>query len=254
MSGTHAHALHFHAHSPIHLARPEVKLVVLLMFAISVVATPPQAYWAFALHGLVLLAVLAISGVPTGFFLSRLAIDLPFVLFAFLLPFVGAGPRLELGPFSLSTAGLLGAWNILSKATLGAGASVLLAATTEIPDLLRGLERLRVPRVLVAIASFMIRYLEVIAGELRRTRIAMTARGYDASWLAQAKPLASSAGALFIRSYERGERVHQAMLARGFDGTMPTLPGRHTDHRALWRDLWPGFVPALIMVVARVLT
>lgn len=69
----------------------------------------------------------------------------------------------------------------------------------------------------------MLRYLEVITGELGRMRRAMTARGYDPRWLWQAKPIAASAGALFIRSYERGERVHAAMLARGWDGTMPDL-------------------------------
>ncbi|MGI8576078.1 MAG: energy-coupling factor transporter transmembrane component T family protein, partial [Egibacteraceae bacterium] len=70
-------------------------------------------------------------------------------------------------------------------------------------------------------------------GELRRTRIAMTARGYDPRWLWQAKPVAASAGALFVRSYERGERVHAAMLSRGYTGTMPVL-----DERVATRSEW----------------
>jgi cobalt/nickel transport system permease protein len=169
-----------------------------------------------------------------------LAIDLPFLLFAFLLPFVGADPRVDLGPLSISEPGLLGAWNILAKATLGAGASVLLVATTEVPAVLAGLRRLRVPAAITAIAAFMIRYLEVIAGELHRMRVAMTARGYSPSWLAQARPMATAAGALFIRTYERGERVHQAMLARGFTGDMPAA---ELDGIARW---WPAMVPALV--------
>jgi cobalt/nickel transport system permease protein len=196
--------------------------------------------------------VLALSGVPARFFLSRLAIDIPFVLFALLLPFVGVAPRAPLGPFSVSIAGLIGAWNLLAKATLGAGASVLLAATTEVPDLLGGLERLRVPRVLVAIAAFMVRYLEVIAGELRRTRTAMTARGLDLSWLAQARPLAASAGALFVRSYERGERVHQAMLARGYQGEMPAVSRRPVSGGRWIIGLAPALAAAVVMVSARI--
>jgi cobalt/nickel transport system permease protein len=64
-------------------------------------------------------------------------------------------------------------------------------------------------------------------------RVAMTARGYDPRWISQARPIASSAGALFVRSYERGERVHAAMLARGFTGEMPTPP-LETVERSQW--------------------
>lgn len=90
-------------------------------------------------------------------------------------------------------------------------------------NLVKGLQRLKVPTVLVAIASFMIRYLDLVAGEFLRTRVAMAARGHSPRTIFDAKPLAVASGALFIRSYERGERAHQAMLARGYDGTWPWL-------------------------------
>jgi cobalt/nickel transport system permease protein len=221
LSGSHSHALHYHGHTAVHRAAPQVKLIALLVYVFAVVATPPEVVWAFSGHAVVLLVVVALSGVPVRFFLTRLAIDLPFLLFAFLLPFVGADPRVDIGPVSISEPGLLGSWNILAKATLGTGASVLLIATTEVAAVLAGMRRLRVPVAITAIAAFMIRYLEVIAGELHRLRVAMTARGSSPSWFGQARPLAVAAGALFIRSYERGERVHQAMLARGFTGDMP---------------------------------
>jgi cobalt/nickel transport system permease protein len=242
VSGSHSHALHYHGHSPVHALAPEVKLVGLFVFVVSVVATPPQAVWAFSLHAVVLLGVLGLSTVPLGFFLKRLSIDLPFVLFALFLPLVGADPRVEVGPFSFSEPGLLAAWSVLAKATLGAGASVLLVATTETAALLAGLRRLRLPGTITSIASFMIRYLEVVAGELRRTRISMAARGYKSSWVAQLRPLAMAAGAIFIRAFERGERVHQAMLARGFRGDMPAL---EPQTEARW---WPALLPALASV------
>ncbi|MGH9893346.1 MAG: cobalt ECF transporter T component CbiQ [bacterium] len=253
MSGGHAHALHFHGHSSIHRLPAAVKLVGLLAFVLAVVSTPPQAVWAFSAFTVILMAVLILSEVPARFFLTRLAIDLPFVAFALLLPFVGAGPRVELGPLTVSAAGLLGAWNLLAKATLGAGASVLLAATTEVSDILAGLSRLRVPAVLVAIASFMIRYLEVVAAEFRRTRTAMAARGYEPRSVFDWKPVAVSAGALFIRSYERGERVYQAMLARGYDGNWRRA-ARETIPVSRWlTGLVPGIVAGAIMLTARVL-
>jgi cobalt/nickel transport system permease protein len=254
VSGAHAHALHYHGHSPLHRAAPQVKLAGLILFVLAVVTTPPEAVWAFSIYAAILVTLVGIASIPPRFFLTRLTIDLPFVLFAFLLPFVGEGPRVDFGFLSLSSAGLLGAWNIVVKATLGAGASVLLAATTEASDIITGLRKLKVPIVLTAIAAFMIRYLDVIAGEMRRTRIAMTARGYDPSWVAQIRPLATAAGALFIRSYERGERVHQAMLARGFVGEFPDA----LDDRAGVVRWWPAMAPVVVawvtMVTASIVT
>jgi cobalt/nickel transport system permease protein len=254
VSGAHAHALHYHGHSPLHRAAPQVKLAGLILFVLAVVTTPPEAVWAFSIYAAILVTLVGIASIPPRFFLTRLTIDLPFVLFAFLLPFVGEGPRVDFGFLSLSSAGLLGAWNIVVKATLGAGASVLLAATTEASDIITGLRKLKVPIVLTAIAAFMIRYLDVIAGEMRRTRIAMTARGYDPSWVAQIRPLATAAGALFIRSYERGERVHQAMLARGFVGEFPDA----SDDQAGVVRWWPAMAPVAVawvtMVTASIVT
>lgn len=254
MSGAHAHALHYHGHSSVHHAAPQVKLAGLGLFVLAVVITPPEAVWAFSIYAAILVSLVGMASIPPRFFLTRLSIDAPFVLFALLLPFVGEGPRVEVGFLTLSSAGLLGAWNILVKATLGAGASVLLAATTEVSDIITGLRKLKVPIVLTAIAAFMIRYLDVIAGEMRRTRIAMTARGYDPSWMAQLRPLATAVGALFIRSYERGERVHQAMLARGFTGDFPS-PFDHHSEEVRW---WPAMAPVLLawvtMITASIVT
>ncbi len=223
MSGKHTHTLSVHGHSPVHRLAPETKVAAHLAFVLAVVVTPRSQVWAFVVHALLLLGVLSLSEIPLGFFIRRLGVEIPFVLFAVFLPFVGGGPETTVAGVSMSLEGLWGAWNILAKATLGVGASVILVATTEVPHLLRGLDRLRVPRVITAIAGFMVRYLDVIISEWGRMRTAMAARGYDPRWIGQIRALGMAGGALFIRSYERGERVFQAMLARGFDGRMPDL-------------------------------
>jgi len=102
-------------------------------------------------------------------------------------------------------------------------ASAILAATTPVAELLGGLERLRLPKTLTVIAGFMVRYADVIADEVRRMRIARISRGHDPRWIWQARAVAASAGTLFIRSYERGERVYLAMVSRGYTGSMPVL-------------------------------
>lgn len=247
MGAGHTHTLHHHGHSPVHRLAPEAKVAATVVFVASVAVTPRTAPWAFAVDLVILGAVIGVARLPVRFVLGRLVVILPFVLFAATLPFVAGGERVDVAGVALSRDGLWGTFNVLAKAGLGATASIVLAGTTEQARILTGLERLRVPVVLTTIAAFMLRYLEVIAGELRRMRTAMTARGYDPRWLWQVKPIASGAGALFIRSYERGERVHAAMVSRGFTGTMPAL-----DVRRASVGEWAitAVVPALAVAVA----
>ena len=254
MSGGHAHSLHIHGHSVLHKLAPEVKITAMVGGLLAIVLTPREQFWAFGLYVLVVFLLLGIGEIPLGFYLRRVLIEIPFVVFAIFLPFLGSGPTTELAGLELSIEGSWAAWNILAKATLGVSLSIILAATTEIPHILKGLERLRVPPLMIAIAGFMIRYLDVVTSELQRARIAMVARGHDARWFWQARPLATSAGAMFIRAYERGERIHHAMLARGFDGSMPMI-GSPGGARARW-ELAAAFSGALwvVAVTAMVLT
>lgn len=226
MGAGHAHALYVHGHSRVHRMTPEAKVAAALGFVVVVGLTPARAGLAFLLHGVVLIGVVAMARLRPGFVAARAAVVVPFVTFAFLIPFIATGERTEVLGIGVSADGLVAARTILAKALIGVTVSVTLAATTETPAIMRGLGRLHVPAIFTTIATFMIRYLETLVGELGRMRTAMTARGYDPRWLWQAKPIATSAGALFIRSYERGERVHAAMLSRGFDGTMPVLDER----------------------------
>jgi cobalt/nickel transport system permease protein len=104
-------------------------------------------------------------------------------------------------------------------------ASLLLAATTTSRDLLIGLDRLHCPQIITQIATFMLRYLEVITGEARRMRIARISRGYDPRFLWQVKAFAIGVGSLFLRAFERGERVYLAMVSRGYTGRLPAPDG-----------------------------
>ncbi|MFF5427486.1 MULTISPECIES: cobalt ECF transporter T component CbiQ [unclassified Streptomyces] len=223
MGAGHAHRLHRPGRSPVHELPPHTKLVAVLGFVAVVVSTPREAVWAFALYALLLAGVAGAARVPAGFLLKRLLIEVPFVAFALLMPFVVPGGRTEFLGVPLSVPGLWGAWNVLAKGTLGVAASVLLATTTELRALLLGLQRLRMPPLLVQIASFMIRYGDVVTDEMRRMSVARRSRGFEARGVRHWGVLAGSAGALFIRSYERGERVHLAMVSRGYTGTLPVL-------------------------------
>ncbi|MGW0754344.1 cobalt ECF transporter T component CbiQ [Streptomyces sp. NPDC002587] len=223
MGAGHAHRLYRHGHSPVHALPPHCKLAAVFAFVLVVVSTPREAVWAFGLYAVLLAGVAAAARVPAVFLLRRLLIEIPFVAFAVLMPFVAGGERVDVLGLSLSVSGLWGAWNVLAKGTLGVAASVLLASTTELRALLLGLQRLKLPPLLVQIASFMIRYGDVVTGELRRMSIARRSRGFEARGIRHWGVLAKTAGALFIRSYERGERVYLAMVSRGYAGSMPVI-------------------------------
>ncbi|MER8157294.1 cobalt ECF transporter T component CbiQ [Streptomyces sp. NPDC094472] len=233
MGAGYAHKLYREGRSAVHALPPHCKIAAVFCFVLVVVSTPREAVWAFGAYALLLAGVAAAARIPAGYLLRRLLIEIPFVAFAVLMPFIAEGPRVEVLGMSLSESGLWSAWNILAKGTLGVAASVLLASTTELRALLLGLQRLRMPSLLVQIASFMIRYGDVISDEMRRMRIARQSRGFEARGVRHWGVLASSAGALFIRSYERGERVHLAMVSRGYTGTMPVIDDV-TASRAQW--------------------
>ena len=229
----HSHVFFVHADSGVHRLAPECKLVATVLFVFAVVATPREAVWAFALDAAILLVIAIIAHVPLGKLARRMAIEVPFLAFAIFLPLVGHGPYVEVGVLTLSEPGLWGAWNIVVKGTLGVAATSLLTATTTVPELLRAMERLRVPRAVVGIASFMMRYWQVLADDLRRMKIARLSRGDDPRWLWQVAGIARTAGAVFVRSYERGERVYVAMLARGY-GLGPDPVDEVTTPRRGW--------------------
>jgi cobalt/nickel transport system permease protein len=220
----HGHgALHRPGDSPIHRLPPQVKVLVALAVVLCVVATPREAFWAFGCYLLLIVSTWAVARVPVRWFAARALIEAPFVVLALVLPFVGHGERVDVLGVPVSVEGALSGWNILAKGTLGVLVSLTLAATTSPHDLLLGLQRLRVPAVLITIASLMLRYAEIVVGEAGRMRVARISRGHDPRFLWQVGATARGVGALFVRAYERGERVHLAMVSRGWTGTMPDV-------------------------------
>ena len=210
--------------SRIHRLDPRAKILGFAGISVVAVSTPLHAWPAFVACGVALAVVAALAGVSAATVWSRARVILPLVVFvAVFIPFVRGGEQLDLGPVSVSKVGVGVFLLVTLKATIGTVSAVLLGATTSFPDVLHGLERLRVPRLLVVIAAFMYRYLFVVAAEARRMRAALSARGYRPRHAIQAAALGRVITALFLRTYDRGERVYLAMLARGYAGAMPRL-------------------------------
>jgi cobalt/nickel transport system permease protein len=138
--------------------------------------------------------------------------------------------------------------SIVVKAWLSVLVSGLLVATTTLPDLLAAMRALGVPDVLSATVSFMVRYLWVLIDEAVRVQTAREARsaGRGGTLWWRVRVLGGMIGSLFIRSYERSERIYAAMLARGYTGAVRTLD------RLAWdaRDSWAGLTWASLLLAA----
>ncbi len=217
------------------------------------VATPISEWQAFIAFLALVITASLIAKIEITTLLKRAVIEVPFILFAILMPFFGTGEKFSVGPLDLYRAGLLAGASIVAKGTLGVLCAVLLSTTTTARELLRGLERLRLPIVMVQIASFMLRYINVISDEMQRMKVARESRGFEATGIKHWKILATSAAALFIRSYERGERVHLAMLSRGFDGNLPQSELRRVGVNVWLKALSISIIALLISILTQVI-
>jgi len=221
MSGSHVHALYRHGQSPLHRVAPQVKIVTAFGLVCAIALTPRTAIWAFVAYAVIVVGLIVLARLPGGFIARRAIVLIPFLLVALLLPIVGSGERVEVLGLSLSEQGLWDMWNVFAKAGLGFLVAVVLAATTEIADLLRGLDALHMPRIVTSIIGFAVRYIDIVGADFGRMRIALASRGYQGRSLATWGIYAKTIGSVFVRTYERGERVYLAMLSRVYTGSMP---------------------------------
>jgi cobalt/nickel transport system permease protein len=207
---------HFENHARrstgLHRLDPRVKLLLLAAYTVAVVTTSILSWPAFAVYAALLAGAALAARLPPRYLLTRMAVVLPFILMAAIfLPFHSTLPQ--------GWTGWTLFLNFAVKSALGAGAAVVVTASTPFPRLLAGLEMLRVPRVVVMIFSFTYRYLFVLVEEAQRMKRALDSRAYRGRWLGDVSAIGRMIGTLFLRSYERGERVYLAMLSRCFEGT-----------------------------------
>jgi len=245
--------------SLVHRLDPRLKLLATLGFVVAATSTPPPAWPALVLLAGLAWGAIGLAGIPWGQALRRSAIALPFAgMVALSLPFTQAGQvvwarSLWGWELAITDAGLLLFATILVKAWLSVLVSGLLVATTRFPDLLLGLQSLRVPAALTATISFMYRYLFVLVDEALRMRTAREARsvgtGRTVAW--RARVLGGLIGSLFIRSYERSERIYAAMLDRGYAGEIRSLTRLTWQRRDSWAALAWGLALLGVALVAR---
>jgi cobalt/nickel transport system permease protein len=249
-----------HGHSPLHSLDPRVKVIVTLAFILSNALLPDGAWIAFLLAWAFIIFATVISGLGVGFTFKRSFIALPFALAAITVLFSIPGKPVTSFQFlmwnlTITDAGLLRFVSIVIRSWLSVQAAILLVAVTEFPKVIHALTHLRVPIIITVIISFLYRYLFVLTDEVMRMLRARQARsaaaagvrsGGSVAW--RARIAGHMAGQLFLRSYERSDRIYNAMLSRGYKGELMTIHPHHF-HRS---DLIIGGLCILALVLMQI--
>ena len=223
MQTTHSHHLSLHSKSQLHELSPQLKILSTLLIVISIAFSKIINPFQIISHAVIVFLIIRFSNIPLKTYLKRLTLDIPFILFALFLPFLSSGNNdmvFTLFTFEIYRTGLLEMFAILFKATAGLSMGIVLTATSTNIELIYGLQKLKVPPIIIAIMSFSIRYIDVFIDEFKRVKISMQSRGYIEKGIKTLLPIAYASGAMLIRGYERGERVYLSMISRGFTGVI----------------------------------
>ena len=214
--------------SPLHQLDVRMKIFLFVSILLISLTTPPKAFPAFGGYALVLLGLALLAKLPLRFLILRLGTVFPFVVFlTIFLPFMpreSPADRLVVAGVPLSREGLVLAWNIAAKSGIGVTSLIVLVSTTPFDQLMRGLEWFRLPRFFTVLANFAYRYVFVIVEEAMRMKRAKELRTLRRESLRQVRTVGVLVGTLFLRSFERSERIYSAMCLRGFSGRYAQKP------------------------------
>lgn len=226
LAHAHAHTLAFerfaYACSPVHDLDPRAKIVASAIAVLAVVATPPVRLAEFGALAALLASLTVLANVPLRSLVTRSAIVLPIALgIALFAPLAAVEHASRVAIAEAYSAGWIVIWSVVSKAWLSAYIVLLLSATTAPPKIFTGLAKLGLPVVFVTMLTFLYRYTAILAEQLVALRRSVASRAPNLSGLALVGLYGRLAGNLFVRTYERGERIYSAMLSRGFTGVLP---------------------------------
>jgi cobalt/nickel transport system permease protein len=219
-----------------HRLTPRSRLLCTLLAVFAIALTPNGRWNTWAIYAGAIAGVILLSRVRLVPLFKRVAVEFVFIGVVILgTLFRGGGQVLfQWGWIQISTEGLTVLGSVASKALLSLLVLNTLILTTSIPALLHALAALRMPPLLVAILASMYRYIDVLIDEFNSMQKAARSRNLMGNPKRQRVIIGNMFGSLFIRTYERGERVHQAMLARGYTGLPPLAENQPRGRRDIF--------------------
>lgn len=224
--------------SLIHKLDPRIKFIIAIALIFSCALIPPGAWAVYILLLSIAFSIELLSNLGIGYVLKRSIFAFPFILAAFPIIFTKGPPFIYIvsiagWDLAISQLGLVQFISIALKSWISIQFAIVLAATTPFPDLLVAMRAVHIPRLLVSIFALMWRYLFVLVDEamrLIRARLARSSRsdqpglrpGGTLTW--RARLAGGMAGNLFMRAFDRSDRIYMAMVSRGYDGEVRAMP------------------------------
>lgn len=213
------------AGGPLARLAPAARVLGVVVIALGAALLPPGAWPQMTALLLLVLLLAVLARVPLAVFAARAAAPLALLALASaaVLVLAPGEPLARLGPLALTDAGLQRFTAALGRGAAAVGAGVLLVSTTRFPELVEALRELRLPAAVTAALGLAYRYLYLLTDELERLRRAAASRNARRGSAPRRRLLVALAASAFTRSYARSERVHRAMLARGYTGALASL-------------------------------
>jgi len=210
--------------SPVHDFDPRAKIVCIVILILSVMLINDLIVLCVAFISSIILVLL--SKLPIGFILKRVKWVFFFVIaLLIIIPITTSGDVLySLGFITITKQGIHLASMISLKALSAALLLFPIVSTMTFITFIRAIEHLRIPNKIVQMISFIYRYIFVISDELYKTRLSVKSRNVnEKSYFLKHQVLGNIIGMIMIRSYERGERIRDAMISRGYNGTIQSI-------------------------------
>ena len=225
---------------------PRVKVLTAAVFVLCVVSFDKYVIAAMLPFALFLSLIMGLGGIPAHFILKKLVLVSPFALLLGMFnPFLDQQTLLYLGPIPIS-GGWLSFLSILLRFSLTVSAMVILIATTGFNGVCMAMEKMGMPKIFAVQLLLLYRYVFVLMDEGQRMYRARALRSFQGRGT-DMKTFGHLIGGLLLRTLDRGQRIHLAMLCRGFDGTIRT----RRAPRLTTRDILLFVLSCLILITMR---
>jgi cobalt/nickel transport system permease protein len=205
--------------SIIHRLDPRVKVITTLLFIIYVVSFDKYEVNRLLPFFLFPVFLIGMADLPFVYLIRKLIIVSPFVLFIGIFnPFFDQDILVKIGTLEIS-GGWISLISILLRFMLTVGATLLLIATTAFPAICMALDKLGAPKIFTVQLLMLYRYLFVLIEESIRMKRAYTLRAFSRKKLRF--PIFNHLlGNLLLRTLDRAQRIHMAMLSWAFTGNI----------------------------------
>ncbi len=209
--------------STVHRLDPRIKLLMTFLGIIIIVSEPPGKILPFAFYGVAVLILMLLSRIPLGFIIKRFLILSPFILMAALFFPVSLWLTNDEQIVNLQHPAFKVALSIFLKAGLSVILLILLISTDKFHNLLLGLRKLKMPKLIGVIAALMYRYVFILSDEALKTKRARESRTPGKLKVNKMKVFSNQMAMIFLRSWERSKIIYHSMLSRGFNGEFPVM-------------------------------